>query len=530
MIENALIYRRVSTEEQAADGTHSLNTQLHLCTKAIEDGKKYKLASDGVYTDAGKSATTMNRPSLQDMLARIMEDKSIKAVFVQDTDRLARNANDHLTIKALLRKHQVVLISVSQPGMEDSPEGNFLDLIIAGVNQLSSQITGRKTKKSMEERFWGGWFPTRAPMGYLNTLDPSNPKKRIVTIDPVRGPLIKEMLTLYSTGNYSLLEVRDLFFRKGLVNRSAGRFSRSQMACLVENPFHYGEMRWKELVNKGNHEPLITKEIFEKCNRVKSEHNNGRCRKRKFNFLLRGFLYCFSCGRRWTAEKQLKKNKSYYRCNANVQPTDVRCKEHYVETADLEKQVEDKFFAVEFSDEFREKIENKIRALYQEKKNSITDEQQSLQSRKNALLKKLETAEDKLLSGTLSDSDFSRIKAKLLPQIENIEGEMQKLDRARTIKIDVIQKILKLTRNVGETYKDASPELKRLYIGLFWAKFEVSKGVIVRSTPSEIIDILVGLGHLKIKGNPKATPIKSMFAQKSAYLKEGIKITTERGG
>ena len=131
-MNKALIYCRVSTDEQAGDERHSLKTQLRLCERGIEDMKTYKLADNGVYKDPGKSATNMNRPGLQDMLIRIQEDKSIGAVFVQDTDRLARNASDHLTIKTLLRKHNVELISVSQPGLENTPEGNFMDLIIAG--------------------------------------------------------------------------------------------------------------------------------------------------------------------------------------------------------------------------------------------------------------------------------------------------------------------------------------------------------------------------------------------------------------
>ena len=153
-MKNALIYCRVSTEEQAEDGHHSLKTQLKLCKRQIEEFDQYKLAPDGVYEDPGRSATTMNRPGLQDLLLRVQEDKTINAVFVQDTDRLARNANDHLTIKALLQKHEVELISVSQPGITDSPEGNFMDLVIAGVNQLQSQITARKTIKSLEQKFW----------------------------------------------------------------------------------------------------------------------------------------------------------------------------------------------------------------------------------------------------------------------------------------------------------------------------------------------------------------------------------------
>jgi DNA invertase Pin-like site-specific DNA recombinase len=182
-MEHALIYCRVSTEEQAEDGHHSLATQLKLCKRAIEESNKYKLANDGVFEDPGRSATNMNRPGLQDMLLRIQDDKAVKAVFIQDTDRLARNALDHMQIKAIMKKHDVELFSVSQPGISDSPEGNFMDLVIAGVNQLQSQITSRKTLKSLEQKFWDGWWPTGVAVGYLNAGDPNDEKKRIIVVD-----------------------------------------------------------------------------------------------------------------------------------------------------------------------------------------------------------------------------------------------------------------------------------------------------------------------------------------------------------
>ena len=145
-MEQALIYCRVSTEEQAKNN-NSLLTQENFCKKFAGDND-YEVA--GIYVDEGKSATNLNRPALQDMLARCQQDKSINIVIVQETDRLARNTNDHLTIKTVLKKVGVKVISVAQPMIDDSPEGNMIDTIVASVNQFQSQITGRKTKKGIK--------------------------------------------------------------------------------------------------------------------------------------------------------------------------------------------------------------------------------------------------------------------------------------------------------------------------------------------------------------------------------------------
>jgi site-specific DNA recombinase len=108
-LKKALIYCRVSTEEQAKEG-FSLDAQEKFCRRFADDNG-YKTLE--VYRDEGKSGTTLDRPALQDLLAKCQKDKSINAVLVQEADRLARNTKDHLTIRAILKKADVSLISVA---------------------------------------------------------------------------------------------------------------------------------------------------------------------------------------------------------------------------------------------------------------------------------------------------------------------------------------------------------------------------------------------------------------------------------
>ena len=142
-MQKALVYCRVSTEEQAREG-YSLDAQEKFCRKYAEDNDFQVME---VFRDEGKSGTNLNRPALQDLLAKCQDDKSISFVLVQETDRLARNTKDHLTIRAILKKAEVKLISVAQPMLDDSPEGNMIDTILASVNQFQSDINSRKSQK-----------------------------------------------------------------------------------------------------------------------------------------------------------------------------------------------------------------------------------------------------------------------------------------------------------------------------------------------------------------------------------------------
>lgn len=484
-MEHALIYCRVSTEEQAEDGHHSLATQLKLCKRAIEESNKYKLANDGVFEDPGRSATNMNRPGLQDMLLRVQDDKAIRAVFIQDTDRLARNALDHMQIKAILKKHDVELFSVSQPGITDSPEGNFMDLVIAGVNQLQSQITSRKTLKSLEQKFWDGWWPTGAAVGYLNAGDPNDEKKRIVIVDEQRAPLIQEAFNMYVTGDYSVYEVRDALYKKGLTSTAGNRLAHSKMIEVLKNPFYFGEMRWRNLVNQGKHTPLITKDTWERAQLVMAEHNRFACRRHKFNFILRGLTFCANCGQRYTAEHHPKKNKSYYHCNRSGDQ--IKCRDKYVEVWDIEQQIADLFKFIEFTPSFTERLVAKIEKIYRGRKEVINKDKRALNTQKMTLEKKRDTAEEKLFAGLISDDDFTRIKVKIKQQIEAIQDEIYVQDKKLNMRIDELQDLLLFVRNAYEAYIKSPDEMKRLFLGLYWERFEVADKKVQTVIPSPII-------------------------------------------
>lgn len=94
------------------------------------------------------------------------------------------------------------------------------------------------------------------------------------------------------------------------------------------------------------------------------------------------------------------------------------------------------------------------------------------------------------------------IKNRLREQIENIEEEIYTLDRSKNLKMDVIQEVLALIRNIGATYKKASPELKKLYLGLFWDKFMVAEKKVQEARKSPIVSSLEAIGALRFSPKP----------------------------
>jgi site-specific DNA recombinase len=501
-MQKALIYCRVSTDEQAQEG-YSLDAQEKYCRQFAQNNG-YDVF--GVYRDEGKSGTKLDRPALQDLLARVQQDKSINAALVQETDRLARNTKDHLTIKALLQKADVKLISVAQPMLDDSPEGNMIDTILASVNQFQSDLNGRKTKKGLQQKFDSGWWPGWAPLGYVNVGSGDNPngegERKIIKKDDQKWNIIKEGFKMYLTGRYSVEHINDELYQKGLRSKTGKRLSHSIMTSTLKNPFYAGIMKWNSQEKNGNHPPMISVNQYKRIIDIMNSHNQYACRRRKHNFLLRGFVFCNMCGQRYTAEKHRKK-KDYYHCATMNGHSNQG---QNVEIGELESQIEQEFKNIQFSDDFILLVLKRLKDLYLLQHETLAQKTQILYNQKKAVEVKRDKVEEKLLAGVISDDDFARLRNKFRAELDGIQNQIDELNSQREYDVDVIQEVVKLTRNIYKTYQTAPFELKRQYLGLFWERFLVQDKRIVKTVPTKLITALLKEQKVIIESNWLPTP------------------------
>src|SRR3989344_1512534 len=463
-MSKAVIYSRVSTEEQANEGK-SIEVQIDLCRKWAKENK-YSVV--GVYPEPGRSATTLKgRVGLQEAIAQCQDEK-IDALLVMDTDRLARNPADHFFIKKALAKGGTRLVAVNQPMINDSAEEILIEAVLAGMNAFQSEITGRKVKKSLEKKCQEGWWPGWAPLGYININKGSDDKPiRIVEIDPERGPLITEFFRLYSTGNYSIDALVDILFNMGLRSRQGKRVYRSILYNVLKNVFYIGMLKFNGQIYKGNHQPLTTPEIFENCQKTSQLHNKNACRRRKYRWLLNGFVYCGSCNTRLYTSWNHKKKKGYYHgsvrngCN------------HYIGLDELEEKVANQLKKIQFSESFSQRVIDKAKELVKRSREARDEEIQALRNKVKALDVKRNTLEDNLLDQTIDKETFKRKHNELELQIQNLENDIATIENQSGFDVDVISDILSLTQNVYETYKRANFEAKKHYLSIFFERLEV---------------------------------------------------------
>ena len=195
-----VIYLRVSTREQGERGDgeegFSIPAQREACARHIRDAG-WDLVDE--YADRGESARSADRPALKAMLARIAEECDVDAVVVHNIDRLARNMEDHVAIRALLRRKGVALVSVTE-NVEETASGRLVEGIHALMAEFYSANLAAEIKKGLSEKAKQGGFPHGAPLGYLNLREViAGHQVAHIVSDPERAPLVTFAFESYAT-------------------------------------------------------------------------------------------------------------------------------------------------------------------------------------------------------------------------------------------------------------------------------------------------------------------------------------------
>ena len=485
-MKTCYIYDRVSSVNQAKFG-FSIEAQELTC-REFANKTDYKVMR--VFIDGGESATTDDRTNFQEML-NVCEDSPVDAIIVYNTDRFARNEHDHFFYKKLLKKLKIQLISVAQPMLDESPEGQLLDTVLAGVNAFYSRDLSRKTKKGMNQKWKNGDYPGWAPLGYVNG-DKEKSEKPIL-LDPLKGPLVKDGLELFSTGDFTILKLQEWFFEHGLTSKTGKMLQYSVVHWMLQNPFYYGLMRRNGEERMGNHEPLITQETYDLNQFILRRNDGFKVRRRKHNFLLRGFAFCNVCGLRYVAEwhdiKPFAHNnkKAYYHCAIRK----GGCKSANIETGTLEIIVENQFKKLQFKQEFIDLINQKTKDIFLKKRENIDGDKQAIINQKKAIEVRRNTLEDRLLDNTITREIFQRKHQQIQGELSALDKRLFELEHKREEDVVVLDEILSFSRNIYETYKSAPTAIKQSYLQFFFNRFLVENKKLVKVEHSLLFETLL---------------------------------------
>ena len=175
------------------------------------------------------------------------------------------------------------------------------------------QNLGEETVKGMTEKARAGIYPSCAPLGYRNADGPGG--KRVIVSEPGSAPLFTEVFERFATGRYLLKVLVKEVNAEGLKLRGRKIYS-SVVHQILRKRLYTGDFDWDGSTYTGSHEPLVTRECWQRVQELLDARAENKTRKVKHDFPYTGLVHCGHCGCLFVGE--LKKRKYvYYHCTGN---------------------------------------------------------------------------------------------------------------------------------------------------------------------------------------------------------------------
>ena len=305
------IYARVSTTNQAQEG-YSIDGQLSALSSYC-DAKGWHVAD--TYTDAGHTGSNMDRPALQRLLLDIRR-KKVDAVLIYKLDRLSRNVRDTLYLaKDIFEANGISFISLSENIDTSTAMGAlFLTLLSAIAEFEREQITERmqmgKVGRAKSGKAMSWVVP---PFGY-DYIDDG------YVVNEFESQLVREMFDYYiKTSSVTALVVK--LNDEGHIGKDIDWTYRTVKQTLT-NPVHIGKNQFKGNVYDGDHEAIVSDEIFNLAQSMMDKNRREAYNPRPFEskYLLSGIIRCGECQSPMMAILGSVRldgtRKRYYRCKS----------------------------------------------------------------------------------------------------------------------------------------------------------------------------------------------------------------------
>lgn len=318
----AVIYIRVSTEEQAEEG-YSLAAQERAC-RAYAEAQGW--AVEGVYADEGLSGTLepQARARLAAALAAIRE-KRAQVFLVHKLDRLARSIRIANELIEEFQKRGVSFIAVADRIDLSTPFGWAAFQMQNVWNELYIKNLKFETAKGHREKARAGYWVGPLPLGYQK----DDAGRLVASPD---APVILLIFELYASGRYSYTDIADELNRRGhraldWQTKQRNLFGRESVRTILRNRAYIGMVSAGGQEFPGKHEPLITMELWQAAERLRGERSReGRkvsVKGPKVGGLLTEVTYCAKCGdRMWFHHSGNEGSRGmYYVCGGRSRRT-----------------------------------------------------------------------------------------------------------------------------------------------------------------------------------------------------------------
>lgn len=295
-LKNCAIYTRKSSDERLDMEFNSLDAQREACLAYIASQK-----SEGwvpvldEYDDGGFSGGNMNRPALNLLMDDIKAGK-VQTVVVYKIDRLTRSLMDFAKLVEVFDAHGVTFVSITQSFNTTTSMGRLTLNVLLSFAQFEREVAGERIRdKIAASKRKGMWMGGTVPLGY----DVVNRSLVINQEEAEKVQLIfQRYLELKSTNElYKYLKSQGIKSKARILPSGEVvpgiNFNRTSIHYLLTNKTYIGKIKHKDMVHDGNHEPIISMDLWNQVQALLiSQAPSARGQKKsKEKNPLRGLLF-----------------------------------------------------------------------------------------------------------------------------------------------------------------------------------------------------------------------------------------------
>ncbi|MCK5590949.1 MAG: recombinase family protein [Candidatus Pacebacteria bacterium] len=461
-----ILYARKSTDDEDRQ-LLSIEAQI---TELREFALKEGLCIHKKLIEA-KTAKYPGRPLFNSML-QALEAQEADGILAWHPDRLARNSVDGGKIIYLLDKGIIKDLKFPTYRLDNNAQGKFMLSIIFGQSKYYIDALSENIKRGIRQKLRNGIWPQRAPLGYLNDR-----KTRTIVTDKDKAPYIRKAFELYSTSEYSLSRLRDSINECGLTGTKDGILSISNYHFMLKNPIYYGLIRFNGEVYEGTHEPIITKKLFDKAQRILEQRSKPHKKKAKY-FVFRGLVRCGECGAMITAE--IQKGHIYYRCTKRVK----QCSQTYIRQEQLAEQIKAAIQKVSISDDWADNILGELKKDKTQLTQSSKSHLQNLEAQIKQIDNKISRLIDIYLEGHLALQEYQAKNAQLIEQKKNIQETIRDFSEAGNNWFEQAHSFITSLRQARYISADGNLESQKEFLQKIGSNFKIKERRLSFSTNS----------------------------------------------
>ena len=491
------LYFRLSQEDERAGESLSIDNQRQILRKYAEE---HGFEIYGEYIDDGVSGTTFDRPEVQ----RLLDDAKagvINTIIVKDLSRFGRNYIEvGQYLDYVFPAFGIRFIAIQDNVDTENRDSNAMEMlpIMNVFNEWHAANTSKKIRAVKRAKAKEGIYTAKkAAYGYKIGTD----KKRTPVIDEETAPIVRRIFEMYASG-ISPLKISETLNLEGVMSpavyaytklgqkprpKGLGLWLASTVREMLNNIIYIGHMaqlRWTSQSYKNHkrfrkaecewaivyntHEPIISQELWSRCQERKKSVAKGRRTKVGYTHPLSGFLFCADCGNKMKLSTAISRStgKRLYRfdCGYHIRYGKAYCFSHFIAASVLEEIIlediremarrivlDEKTIREEFIRRNAELADKAIKA--------VKKELQGKRKRKEELSRLMQVAYEDRVKGKMPEDICIGFIQKYSEEQKRLEAEIAESETRLTETANTIQSADDFIRNIKK-YLEV-PELTR---------------------------------------------------------------------